>query len=189
MRLETAANRHGQLTSQIKQALLMTGAETDETEAAMSRFLSAYGSTEATQMKAVDPSADELQGHTLEQTKAFEVPYIGSNAMTQLRQDLFGQVTSILGDDRARIFTNALQWWMPITENYSGISSGMVAFNFPYHAVFYQPEPGKTSMRYRVIGKQSAMSAELSASDVPDLFAPYLQDWIAQMQTQPGDSQ
>jgi pimeloyl-ACP methyl ester carboxylesterase len=63
-------------------------------------------------MKQVAPNADELQGHTADQTRVFDVPYIGSDQMTELRQDFFGQVTSILGEDRSGLFTNApVRFW------------------------------------------------------------------------------
>jgi hypothetical protein len=115
----------------------------------------------------------------------FDVPYIGSDQMTELREDFFGQVTSILGDERAGIFTNALVYWMPVTEDFTGSSSAQAVFNANIRARFYQPNPGDKSISYSVVtsGTQnSRMSAWVQPDDVPLLYQPYLQDWLATMQ-------
>jgi len=188
-----AANRRGQLTDQIKEALQMTGAESGQTQAAVTRFLSTYNAFEARDLRAVPPNDDELQGHTPDQTRVFDVPYIGSNQMNQLRQDFFGQVASLLGDQRGELFTNALNFWMPVTEDFHGISSGMAVFNASYRARFYQPKPGDKSITYGVDlyygmsqSPGSRMTAEIPADDVPEIFQPSLQDWIAQLSTPPA---
>jgi hypothetical protein len=191
--LWAAANRHGQLTDQIKEALQMTGAEAEQTQAAVTRFLSTYNALESRGLSAVTPNADELQGHTPGQTRVFDVPYIGSDQMSRLRQDFFGQIVSLLGDQRSELFTNALNFWMPVTESFHGISSGMAVFNATVRARFYQPNPGDKFLQYGVnlfygtnLSPGSSMTAQIPGSDVPDLFQPYLQDWIAQLPSQPA---
>jgi len=183
--LEAVQNRRGQLSDVIKEGLQMTAGEAAQTQAAVTRFLSTYDTLEARNMKQVAPNADELQGHAADQTRVFDVPYIGSDQMTDLRQEFFGQVTSILGDDRSELFTNALAYWMPVTEGFIGISSGQAVFNSSFRARFYQPNPGNSGLQYSVTTyapNQSSMSTEVPPEEVPPLFQPYLQDWLTSMQ-------
>jgi hypothetical protein len=183
--LEAVQNRRGQLSDAIKEGLQMTGEEAAQTQAAVTRFLSTYEALEARNMKQVAPNADDLQGHSPDETRVFDVPYIGSDQMTGLRQDFFGQVTAILGDERSGLFTNALGFWMPVTEGFVGISSGQAVFNSSFRAQFYQPNPGSSRIQYAVTTyapNHSSMSAQVPSEEVPQLFVPYLQDWLASMQ-------
>ena len=187
LQLEAAANRHGRLTDEIKEVLQMTGAEADQTQAAVNHFLSTYNALESRDMRQVPPTDDELEGHTADQTRVFDVPYIGSNQMSQIRQDFFGDIASILGDQRSELFTNALQFWMPVTEDFRGISSDSTVFNADFRAHFYQPKPGDKSIRFGVrTSLPSSMTTDIGAQDVPDLFQPYLQDWTALLQSPPA---
>jgi len=181
--LAAIGTRRGQLSDEIKQGLQMTAAEASQTQAAVANFLSAYNTQESRTMRQVPPDADDLQGHAADQTRVFDVPYIGSNQMTELRQDFFGQVTSILGDERGGIFTNALSGWMPVTEDYRGVNSGQAVFNASFRARFYQPKPGDKSLSCSMSSPHSwAVGYSTGPDDVPLLFQPCLQDWLAAMQ-------
>jgi RNA polymerase sigma factor (sigma-70 family) len=178
-------NRRGLLSEHIKQLLQMTPGEAVQSQAAVTHFLSAYEAGEAANMRQVPPNADDLQGHAADQTRVFDVPYIGSNQMTELRQDFFGQVTSILGDERGGMFTNALAGWMPVTEDYRGISSEEAVFNSSFRARFYQPAPGDKMLQFSVSNSTHGwVSGSMPPDDVPLLYQPYLQDWLSTMQNQ-----
>jgi hypothetical protein len=137
-------------------------------------------------MRQVPPEADDLQGHTADQTRVFDVPALGSNQMTELRQDFFGQVTSILGGERGGFFTNALDGWMPVTaERGNGMSSDEAVFNYGVRARFYQPKPGDKWLPFSITAfppQRMSVSASMPPEDVPLLFEPALQDWLAAMQ-------
>jgi hypothetical protein len=179
---EAVRTYRGQLAPQITELLQMTANEASQTQNAVKQFVSQYDTLEARNLQQVPPQADELWGHPADQTRVFEVPYIGSEQMEQLRQDLFAEVTSILGDDRAAIFTNALSGWMPVTENFNGISSAQAVFNSSFRARFHQPTAGSTKLQVSVSTANSSMNCDMAPDDVPELFVPYLQDWLAAMQ-------
>ena len=185
MRGAAVRTRRGHISDEIKQLLQMTADEAAQTQAAVTQFLAAYETREAQNMRQVPPGADDLNGHTADQTRVFDVPYIGSNQMIGLRQDFFGQVTSVLGDERGGIFTNALAGWMPLTEDYSGINSAQALFNSSFRARFYQPKPGDKWLSFSLSTSppnQSSMSCGVAIDDVPLLFQPYVQDWLDAMQ-------
>jgi RNA polymerase sigma factor (sigma-70 family) len=175
--------RRGQLTPQITELLQMTGDEASQTQNAVKQFISRYDALEARNLQQVSPQADDLSGHPAEQTRVFEVPYMGAGQMEPLRQDFFGEVVSILGGDRAGIFTNALSGWMPVTEDYNGISGMQAVFNSSFRARIYQPSAGATQFQLNVsTANHSSMSCAFAPDDVPELFQPYMQDWLAAMQ-------
>ena len=173
----------GQLAPQITELLQMTGEEKSQTQNAVKQFISRYDTLEARNLQQVPPQADDLSGHAADQTRVFEVPYIGAAQMEPLRQDFFGEVASILGGDRAGIFTNALSGWMPVTENFSGISSVQAVFNSSIRARLYQPAPGASNLQFSVsTADGSSMFCTLAPDDVPELFQPYVQDWLVAIQ-------
>jgi hypothetical protein len=107
--------------------------------------------------------------------------------MTQLRQDFFGQVTSILGAERAGIFTNALTPWMTLTDGSGESGSSEAIYTSNLRVLFYQPKPGDKT----IVANMSATSPQsfsrgrpLSPDEIPPLYEPYLQDWIAMIQSQ-----
>jgi RNA polymerase sigma factor (sigma-70 family) len=177
----------GQLSDQIKQVLQMTDRETNQVQAAINGFLSNYESLEAQVIKQTPPKDSELDGHPASEVRAFDAPYLGSNQMTQLRQDFFGQVTSILGEERAGIFIKALTPWMTLTDDSGEVGSNEAVYTSNLRLVFYQPKLGNKT----IIAVTSATSPQgfrlegpLSPDQIPPLYAPYLQDWIAMIQSQ-----
>jgi hypothetical protein len=160
----------------------MTGNEASQTQNAVKKFVSQYDTLEARNLQQVPPQADDLSGHTTDQTRVFEVPYIGSEQMEQLRQDFFAEVTATLGSDRAAIFTNALSGWMPVSEDFNGISSAQAVFNASFRARLYQPAPGGSHLQLNVSTSSANMWCDLAPDDVPELFQPYVQDWLAPTQ-------
>ena len=81
-----------------------------------------------------------------------------------------------------------LEYWMPVTEDFSGVSSAMAVFNFPYRAVFHQPAAGDSRIWFSVTGERNMVSGNMPLKDIPDSFQPYLQDWMTQM-SQSNDGQ
>jgi len=177
----------GQLSDKIKQVLQMTDHETNQVQAAIHGFLSNYESLEAQVIKQTPPTDSELNGHPATEVRAFDAPYLGSNQMTQLRQDFFGQVTSILGEERAGIFIKALTPWMTLTDDSQESASNEAVYTSNLRLVFYQPKPGDKTIMANIsatspqsFGRERTFSPE----EIPPLYAPYLQDWIVMIQSQ-----
>lgn len=96
-------------------------------------------------------------------------------------------MTSILGAERAGIFIKALTPWMTLRDDCEESGSNEAVYTSNLRLVFYQPKSGDKT----IIANISATSPQsfgrertLSPDQIPPLYAPYLQDWIAMIQSQ-----
>ena len=77
----------------------MTDSEAQQTQSAIDRFLSDYHAAQAQEMRRVEPTEMDLDGHTPEETRVFEVPVVREQ-LGELRQNLFGELEATLGSER-----------------------------------------------------------------------------------------
>jgi RNA polymerase sigma factor (sigma-70 family) len=182
------ATDRGQLSDGIKKLLQMNEEEASQTQDAVNRLLSTYESLEASVIKRAQPTKEELKLHVANEVRALDVPYIGSSQMTQLRQEFFGQVTTILGGDRADVFTNSLSPWMPLRDDSGESGSPEAIYCSDLRVVFYQPKPGDKiiSASFSAHGPQGFYrSGQFGPDEIPPLYAPYVHDWVAAIQNPP----
>jgi len=173
----------------MKTLLQLTDAETDKTQAAVDHFLASYNAAVAPGLHSVPATEKDLQGHTPEQTRVFEVPFIGEDKLDAMRNEFYGEVKAALGDDRFAIFRSGLAGWMPVDKDYHGICCGMTVFNFNQRISVFQPKPVDHYLRCFVAGSGGgsnfSMSDVLPLDDVPGILQNQLQDWIALAQSLP----
>jgi len=182
--LSAVSNRKGTISDTMRQLLQMSGAEAQQTQDALDRFLAGYTAAEAQRLHAAPPKDDDLQGRSPDQVRVFEVSGM-SDPYAQLSQDLFDDLPSVLGSDRAALFKAGLHNWMRFDDGQNVASSDQVAFDGDYRVRFYQPEPGQGNLGYYVRMDKAAIGASLSADEIPDNYRPYLQDWIRVLQSRP----
>jgi RNA polymerase sigma factor (sigma-70 family) len=185
--VSAVANRRGQLTDQIKEVLQLTETEAEQAQAALNQFLEEYYAAQAARMRVVAPNAEERGGRAPDEILAFELTAIGPQ-LGELRQELFSELQTTLGADRFRLFSKALEDWMPVNDEYSGFNSGMGVFNYDRRECFYRPEPGSRSITWSFSSKQgqTTMQVPLEVGHIPDLYQSYLQDWIARARSEPA---
>ena len=188
LRIPAMANRRGELSEQVKEVLQLTDSEAQQVQSAIDRFLSDYHTAQAQKLRRVEPTDKDLSGHKPEETRVFEIPDV-SEPLGGFRQTLFGELEAALGSERLELFRKALQNWMPIDENHSGMSTAMAVHNFGYRMRFYQPNPGDRSWSWSLSctePNQGALSASIALDDIPEMYRAHLQDWIARSLSQPS---
>jgi RNA polymerase sigma factor (sigma-70 family) len=174
-------DRHGTLSPEIKEALQLTPGEAEQTQAAIARFLQSYNSLRAQTMRRVEPTEKELKGRNPDDVRVFELPEIPFAAM---REALFAELRDLLGADREELFRNAVGHWMPVAEN-GGMSSSWAVLNFGYRLRIKRPEDsGNIPYTIEVTSpSRASMSGAFRPGDVPDLYRPHIDDWIALAET------
>jgi RNA polymerase sigma factor (sigma-70 family) len=183
--VSAVSTRRGQLSEQIKEVLQLTETETAQVQETVNQFLKDYYAAQAPRMTVATPNAEELQGHAADEVLTLEVSSVASQ-LPELRRALFERAEGILGKDRFALFQKALRNWMPFDEEYHGLNSGMAVLNFDRRETFYQPQPGSGQIGYRLGEKtHGTMWYEFQAEDIPELYQPYLKDWIALAQSHP----
>ncbi|HWH69721.1 MAG TPA: sigma-70 family RNA polymerase sigma factor [Candidatus Sulfotelmatobacter sp.] len=186
VRLAALKDKHGRLSEPMKELLQLTEAETQQIQAAVNRFLADYQTTEVPFVKLVPPTEDELQGYKPEETRVFAIGAC-KEPMERLRQNLFSELEATLGSERFEIFKQALEGWLPIPNAPTRLSNQMAVLDFERRERFYQPKPGEGWIQWSMTSQaEGNMSSSLEAADVPDLFQPYLQDWISLAQSKPA---
>src|SRR5213075_620881 len=85
------ANKRGQLSEQIKEVLQLTDAEAQQAQSAIDRFLADDHAAQARALRRVEPREDELDGHTPEETRVFEVLDV-SYQLKEFRKSMFGEL-------------------------------------------------------------------------------------------------
>jgi RNA polymerase sigma factor (sigma-70 family) len=182
--IPAVTNKRGHLSEQIKEALQLTDSETQNTQAAIDRFLVGYHAAQAQKMRVVQPTDRDLMQHTREETRVFEVPHIGER-LGELRQTLFGELESTMDLERSQRLRSALGDWMPLDDQSHGLNTGMAVLNFDHRVRFYQPKPGDPGLFWGITGEKGQMSATMALEEIPGIFRDYLQDWITLAQSQP----
>jgi RNA polymerase sigma factor (sigma-70 family) len=177
------AGDRGQLGDQLKRILQMTGEEASRTQDAIDRFLASYEALEAAVIRRAEPTKAELKGRSASQVRVLDEPYVGPSQMNPLREGLFAQVTSILGADRAYVFTNSLSPWMPLRDDSGESGNPEAVYCSDLRLVFYQPKPGDKTIQAIIEATKGPQGFhreyEAGPDEIPPLYAPYVQDWIA----------
>ena len=175
---------YGQLTPTIKTVLQLTPRETEQTQAAIGRFLADYHAAQARNVRAVPPTDKDLQGHKPEDTRVFEVPALGEE-FKALRQGFFEELGSVLGEGRLALFRGALKGWMPADEDVGEISNLAAVVNYDRRERFYRPNPGDTALRWGFAARGSTIGASLKLDEISEPFRAPLQDWLDLARSQP----
>jgi RNA polymerase sigma factor (sigma-70 family) len=175
---------YGQLTPTIKTVLQLTPRETEQTQAAIERFLADYHAAQARNVRAVPPTDKDLQGHKPEDTRVFEVPALGEE-FKALRQGFFEELDSVLGEGRLALFRGALKGWMPADEDVGEISNLAAVVNYDRRERFYRPNPGDTALRWGFAARGSTIGASLKLDEISEPFRAPLQDWLDLARSQP----
>ena len=187
--LEAVANHRGRLREQIKEVLQMNGTEAQVVQGALDRFVAGFNAVQATTLRQVQPTAKELEGHVPEETRVFEIQALGEQ-LGPLRQDLFRDLESTLGEQRFELFRKALKDWMPLDDEYAGMNSGMGVFNFDHRVVFYKPTPGRQWLDWQIRKPNGEMMGfTVAADDVPPALHAQVQDWITLAQTEAASNE
>lgn len=187
-RLDVSAtsDKRGHLTEQIKEVLQLNEGESELTQTAVERFLAGYREAQGQLMHSVPPAANELNGVTPDDVRSFELKSVAGQ-IKPLRESLFRDLENALGPDRARIFQNALRYWMPINDEAGGLSSSMAVFDFDHRQFFGRPKPGDEYLTWGVTRRNGGLiRATMAIEDIPDMFRSALQDWIALAQSRPS---
>ncbi len=183
--VSAVSNQRGQLTDQIKEVLQLTEPEAQSVQGSIDRFLADYQSAEAAGMKRVEPTDQDLNGHKPGEARVFEVPGL-TEEVSRLRQRLFDEVGPVLGDERLKLLQSGLAQWMPMDDDEKGIGSAMAVFNSDHRLRFYQPKPGDQWWSYSVANANSSIWATMQLEEIPQIFQPQLQDWIALARSKPA---
>jgi hypothetical protein len=178
-------NGSGQLREQIKEALQLSGPETQATQAAMDRFLAGYQALQAARVRPVTPNVRELNGRPPEETRAFEYPDLSAE-IRPLRQTLFTELQTALGTERYQVFRQNLRNWMPLDDGEHGMNTGMAVIPFAHRVCFHPSPPGVPWLGWGLNKPNGeSMSATMEIENIPGHLRPQLQDWINQAQSQP----
>ena len=177
------ASDRGRLDDGIKRILQMSGEEASRTQDAIDRFLASYESLEAALIQRGEPTQAELKGHSASQVRVLDEPYVGPGQMNPLREELFAEVASILGAYRADIFTNSLSPWMPLRDDSNESGDPEAVYCSDLRVLFYQPKPGDKAIHTIIQPTKGPQGfhneREFAPDEIPPLYAPYVQDWIA----------
>jgi hypothetical protein len=183
--LNAVANHRGQLSEQIKEVLQMSGPEVRAVQESLDRFVTGFNNAQAATLREAEPTAPELQGHEPKDTRVFQIQALGDQ-LPVLRQELFRELETTLGEQRFGLFRKALRDWMPVEDAYQGMNNGMAVFDFDHRVVFYKPNPGQDWMDWQIRKLNGEMmSFSVQIDDVPQALRPHVQDWIAIAKGQP----
>lgn len=180
-------NRRGGLSERLKEVLQLTESEALNAQGALERFLGDYHTAQAQAMRRVEPTDQDLQGRKPEQARVFEISGISEPLFGALREKLFGELESLLGGERFKLFRDALKGWMPVDDHDPGMNTDMAVLNFNHRLRFYEPKPGEKRLSWSLIKPNSGnMSASMSLDEIPEIYRDQLQDWITIAQSQPS---
>lgn len=185
-RLDIPAVRgvNGDLSFQIKEALQMTAHEEQAVQEAVRRLLGGYYALQAMHMKPVEPTESELQGMTPNEVRVFALEDINS-PFGELRAEFFAELEPILGTDRARLFRQNLRGWMPLSDHYGGLNSGLAIVPFKHRVRMLKPDPGSGVIPWGMsVDQHGGIFLSHEPGQITRLFHAYIQDWIS-LATQP----
>jgi RNA polymerase sigma factor (sigma-70 family) len=101
--LSAVSGHRGQLSEQIKEVLRMNGAEQEEVQRVLDRFVTDFNAAQSSTMQQVPAENGDLQGHAPEETRVFKVSALGEQ-LDDLRRQLFLDVETALGAERFQLF-------------------------------------------------------------------------------------
>lgn len=166
-----------QITPNMKLALQMTDAESGAVESSAQRMLMEYHGLQMQRMQSVEPTSEELKGGAREDVRVFEIPELHKE-VGEIREAFLAEIESTLGEERSKVFRQALDDWMPMDDKPSGLNTGLAVISTAHRMAFYKPEPGAKQLPRRTSTEMGMMNFWVDAERVPAPFAPYLQDWI-----------
>jgi hypothetical protein len=174
---------NNQLNPAIKTLLQLTPKESEQTQAAVDRFLADYHAAQARTLRPVQAVAKDLKWRPGKEPRVFDVPALGDE-FTAMRQTFFDELQYIMGDGRFALFKKSLQWWMPVDDERGSVSSAQPVVNSDRRVRFYQPSPGDSYLNWDFDMPGSYTSGTLMLDEIPPPFQPYLKDWIELARTQ-----
>lgn len=172
------ADQKGTLSPEIKEALQLTPDEADQAQAAVTKFLSAYMNARMQSMRCVEPTEKDLKGRNPEDVRVLELPEI---PFKEMREALFADLEALLGPERKELFRQAAGHWMPIDDT-GGMSSGWAVLSFSYRMRLRRPPEASGMIPWTIEAASSysgSMSSAFPPDQVPELYRPHIQDWIA----------
>lgn len=183
--ISSVANRRGELSEQIKEALQITDAEAERLQAAINRFIAGVHDAQAAGVQSVSPTAQDLNGRTEEETRVIEFPDVTAQ-LKPLREQLFTELSATLGAERFELFREDLREWMPLDDREYGLNSGLAVIPFAHRERFNPATPGFPWLGWQMSKPNGeGMGGSYDIADIPAFLRPRLQDWIDRAQSQP----
>jgi RNA polymerase sigma factor (sigma-70 family) len=185
MSMNAVANKRGDLTPQIRAALQLSDSESADVQSAVHRFLRNYHAAQASVVRRVEPDEQDQRfvGKPLEELRVFEIHGL-QDTVSELRQEFFRDLATLLDPDRFELFKSSLSDWMALDDRSHGINTGMAIFDQDHQLAFHiypsMPE-GEPVVGWSFSAERSRMNATIRISDIPSFLRPHLQDWIDQI--------
>jgi RNA polymerase sigma factor (sigma-70 family) len=189
--VSAVADRRGRLSDQIKEVLQFTSAEESQVQQALDEFVASYTAAQSQKMRALQPTAADLQGKKPDEVRVFELEPIGEQ-LPVLRKKLFDTTAAVLGAERFPAFKKSLQEWMPVDDEDHGLNSAVGIFNFGSRQSFSRPAPGQSWIDWSfttTTGFPGSMHLSVPLDEIPGPCRPYLEDWIALARSKPPAAQ
>ena len=188
MPLDSVGDKRGALTEQIKEALQLTDDESGSVQAAIDRFLKAFQEAQSMVAKRVDPTDSDLNGHSREDSRVFEVGAT-AGALQPLQKELFGSLALLLGEQRLELFKRGLDDWMPVDAEAHSLISSSAVIPCAHRLRFYRPGPTDPVLGWGITADFGGMmQSTISPDEVPRFARAELQEWMdhARQQTPPA---
>lgn len=176
-------NNLGSLSEPLIEILQLTPGEVSRIEASLRKFLEGCHEAEANGLRRVEPTEDDLQGHTKETTRVFVLPDTSQEIAT-LREQLLKEFSETLDPERLQLLRKSLKDWMPWDASYRGLSSSFGVHQFArrerYHPYPEQPHiPGQAVLHWSLtVQGGGGLGGTRYVDEIPDYLRPHLQDWI-----------
>lgn len=178
--LATVRDKRGHLTPQMTEALQLTPDEASGIQAALDRFVAGVHAEEASVVRRVEPTDQDLDGHRPDEVRVFEFPDL-KREVAALRTELLLDLNQLLDGPRAEMLIQGLKDWMPLDEEDHGVNSFMAVFNRAHRVRYYNVSrfnEGELSFDWGYAAANSSMSTTIAAREIPEYLRPALQDWI-----------
>lgn len=178
------SSRRGELTPQIKATLQMTETEASAVQESMDRFLEQVHAVQASALRPVTPTDQELQGHSPNDVRVFEIHGV-QDSISGLRSELLSELQGTLGAERNELLKRSLQSWIPMEEDgRTGVNSGW-AFLEADHRIHFMNDSGESEGRpYLRWGASTATGSTFGSTirldEIPEFLRPHLRDWMDQ---------
>ncbi len=185
LHIEGMQNRRGELSLPIKELLQFTPEEERRVQDAVDSLLAAYHAELAPKVRQVEATAKDKGNDNEVRVFALDGKSIAPQ-VKEFRETFFNEVKGTIGKKRFDIFRKSLTYWMRIEDDYRGLSSSMVIFDFDCRLIFTKPQPGDRFMMWRLEKPNGEMmSTSMQLNELPDFIRPAFQDWISLAQSKP----
>ena len=181
MNVATFSNRQGEITPQIKEVLQLSRAEADQLQSTVDHFVAEFRQAQQQSMRYLPLPDDDPSLGTPEEKRSFEMGDV-MQQFRAFRTEFYASTESLLGPDRFSIFRQGLSPWMPVDEE-ADQRMGRNSFESitpQAHELVFQKSslPGVITMQVHVSSGYS--SIPVAVEEIPEIFTPYLQDWITE---------